>query len=72
MRRFFKIDKTCKDIFALLPRFFEDLLQSIGLVRGAATRSKTALAILQFSFHYFLAFPFKAFNIMYFRWQTKE
>ena len=47
---FFKIDKACKEIFAILPRFLEDL------VRGAVTRTKTALAIW---FHYFSAFPFK-------------
>ena len=45
---FFKINKTCKEIFAILPRFLEDLLQSEDLVRGAATRTKTALALLQF------------------------
>ena len=44
---FFKIDKVCKEIFAILPRFFEDWHQSEDLVRGAATRTKTALVILQ-------------------------
>ena len=68
---FFKIDKVCKETFAILPRFLEDLLQSEDLVRGAATRTKTALTIFQFWFHYFSAFPFKAFGI-YFPWQTKE
>ena len=34
--------------FAILPRFLEDLLQSEDLVRGAATRTKTALTIFQF------------------------
>ena len=43
----------------------------IYLVRGAATRTKTALIIFQFWFDYFSAFPFKAFGI-YFPWQTKE
>ena len=38
---------------------------------GAANRTKTALAILQFWFHYFSAFSFKAFGI-YFPWQTEE
>ena len=68
---FFKIDKACKEIFAILPRFLEDLLPREDLVRGAATRTKTALTIFQFWFHYFSAFPFKAFGI-YFPWQTKE
>ena len=45
---FFKIDKACKEIFGLLPRFLEDLLWSGDLVRGAATRTKTALTIFQF------------------------
>ena len=68
---FFKIDKACKEIFAILPRFLEDLLQRENLVRGAATRTKTALTIFQFWFHYFSAFPFNAFGI-YFPWQTEE
>ena len=41
------------------------------LVRGATNRTKTALAILQFLFHYFSAFLFEAFGV-YFSWQTKE
>ena len=68
---FFKIDKASKEIFAILPRFLEDWLQSEDLVRGAATRTKIALTTFQFWFHYFSAFPFKAFGI-YFAWQTKE
>ena len=40
------LDKACKEIFATLPRFLEELLQSEDLVRGAATRTKTALTIL--------------------------
>ena len=39
---FFKIDKAYQEIFAILSRFLEDLLQSENLVRGAATRTKTA------------------------------
>ena len=35
-------------IFAILPRFLEDLLQNEDLVQGAATQTKTALAIFQF------------------------
>ena len=70
---FFKIDKACKEIFAILPMFLEDLLQSEDLVRGAATRTNTALTIFQFWFHYFSAFPFKAFGIpVYFPRQTEE
>ena len=68
---FFKIDKQCKEIFAILPRFLKDLLQSEDLVHGAATRTKTTLTIFQFWFHYFSAFSFKAFGI-YFPWQTKK
>ena len=41
------------------------------LVRGDATWTKTALAILQFWFHYFSMFPFEAL-IVYFPWETKE
>ena len=68
---FFKIDKACKEIFAILPRFLEDLLQSEDLVRGAAIRTKIALTIFQFWFHKFSAFPLKAFGV-YFPWQTEE
>ena len=68
---FFEIDKACKEIFTVLPRFLGDLLQSEDLVRGTATRTKTALDILQFWFHYFSAFSFEAFGI-YFPWQTKK
>ena len=45
--RFFKIDKACKEIFAILSSFLKDLLQSEDLVQGAATWTKTTLAILQ-------------------------
>ena len=65
---FFKIDKACKEIFVTLQRFFEDLLQSEDLIRRAATRTKTALTIFQFWFHYFSAFPFKAFGIFLVNW----
>ena len=65
-----KINKSCKEIFSILPRFLEDLLQSEDLFHSAATRTKTALAILLFWFHYFSAFPFKTFGI-YFPLQTK-
>ena len=60
---FFKMGKACKDMFAILPRFIEDLLQSKDLLRGHATGMKTALAILHFYFQYFLALPFNAFDI---------
>jgi len=59
---FFKVNKACKEVFAIFPRFLKDLLQSEDLVRGAATWTETALTI-QFGFHYFTAFPFKAFGI---------
>ena len=62
----FQDHKACKEIFATLRRFHEGLLHSEDLVRGAATRTKTALAILQFWFHYFSAFG------IYFFWQTEE
>ena len=61
-----KIDKAGKKIFAILPKFLEDLLQSKDMVHGAATRTKTALAIFQFWFHHFSAFG------IYFPGQTKE
>jgi len=54
-----------------LQDILKDLFQSEDLVRGAATWAKSALSILQFGFHCFTAFPFKAFGI-YFSWQTKQ
>jgi len=68
---FFEVNKACKEVFAIFPRFLKDLLQSEDLAHGAATWAKSALSIFQFGFHYFTAFPFKAFGI-YFSWQTKQ
>ena len=44
----FQDRKAFKKIFAIIPRFLEDLRQSEDLVRGAATRTKTALTIFRF------------------------
>ena len=44
----FQDRKACKEIFAILPKFFEDLLQCEDVVCGAANRTKTALTIFQF------------------------
>ena len=35
-----------REMFAMLPSFLEDLLQSEDLVRGTATRTKTVVATL--------------------------
>jgi len=67
----FEVNKASKEVFAVFPRFLKDFLQSKNLVRGAVTWMKTALSILLFRFHYFTAFPFKAFD-MHFSWQTKK
>ena len=67
----FRNRQSTKEIFTVLPRFLDDLLQSEDLVRSTATRTKTALDNLQFWFHYFFAFSFEAFGI-YFPWQTKK
>jgi len=68
---FFEVNKAFKEIFAIFIRLLKDWIQSKDLVRGAVTRTKTTLPILQFGFHYFTAFPFKAFG-KYFSWQTKQ
>ena len=44
----FPDQQACKEIFAILPRFLEDLLQSEDLVGDAMTRTKIALTIFQF------------------------
>ena len=48
------------------PKISQRFIQSEDLVCGAATRTKSALAILQFWFHNFSAFG------IYFSRQTKE
>jgi len=53
----FTINKACKEIFAIFPRFLKDLLQSEDLVSGATTWTKIGLSILQFKFHNFTEFP---------------
>ena len=44
----FEIDKTCSDIFGILPRFFENLV-SENLVWSATVMTKATLGILQLS-----------------------
>ena len=44
----FRNRQSIKEIFTVLPRFLDDLLQSEDLVRSTATRTKTALDNLQF------------------------
>ena len=68
---FFLINKACEDILCILLGILKNLPQSENLVRGAATWAKTTLAIFQFWFHYFSAFPFKAFGI-HFSWKAKK
>ena len=43
----FQDRQSMQKIFAILPRFLEDLLQSEDSVRGATTRTKTARMIFQ-------------------------
>jgi len=43
---FSKVDKTCLDIFGILQRFIETLLESENLVCSATARTKTALGII--------------------------
>jgi len=66
----FEVDKACKEVFTILPKFLKDILQNEDLVRGIEIRTKTALSILLL----FTAFSFKRFGIWHvvFSWQTKR
>ena len=57
-----EIGKARVDIFATLPRFHKNLLESENLVCNATTGMKTASGIIQFWFNYFAASFFKAFG----------
>ena len=60
---FFKINKTCIDLFRIFPRLLTDLLPGKDLVHCASARTKAALSIRQFRLDYSKAFLFKAFGI---------
>jgi len=60
---FLKVDKTCVDIFGVLPRFLEDLLDSENLVCSATSGAKTVLGILQFWFKCHTAHFYKALDV---------
>ena len=49
----FWINKACEDIFCIPQEFLKNWPESENLARGAATWTKTALAIFQLWFHYF-------------------
>jgi len=55
----------------MFPRFFENLLESQNLACSITVRTKTALGILQFCFHYFVASFLKTRGIHFSR-EAKE
>ena len=59
-------DRQSIQFFAVLPRFLEDLLQSEDLIRGAATRTQSALTSdhIPVLIPLFSAFLFKAFGVL--------
>jgi len=59
---FFEIDKTCVNIFFVLRRYFDYVLESGNLACSATAGTKTALGILCFWFNYFAASRFKALD----------
>jgi len=54
---------VCKEIFGILTRFHETLLQSENLVSIATVGTKTALGVLQLWFNYFVASFIKSLAI---------
>jgi len=57
---FLEVDKTCVDVFCILPRFLKNLLESENLICNATGGTKTALGIIPVWFNYFAASFFKA------------
>ena len=57
-----QVDKACVNVFATLPRFHKNMLESENLVCSATTGTKTALATTQFWFSYFAASFLKALD----------
>ena len=53
-------DKTCVDVFGILPRFLKNLLESENLGCSAMAGTKIALGIIQLWFNYFAASFIKA------------
>jgi len=64
---FLTVDKTCVDIFCILLKFLEDLLESENLVYMCHSQDETALGILELWFNYFAASFFKALGIYFFK-----
>jgi len=50
-----KVNKTCEDVFGILSRFIENLLETENLLSSVAVRTKTNLVILKLSFFQFAA-----------------
>jgi len=65
---FLEVDKKFIDVFGILPRFLENLLESENLVFNATAGAKTALGIIQLWFNNFVPSVFKAVDI-YFSWK---
>jgi len=57
---FFEVDKTCADIFGILPRFMGKLLESEKIFCSSTARTKTAPGVLQLWIDYFEASFLKA------------
>jgi len=64
---FFKVHKTCVDVFETLPRFLENLLESENLICVDAARTKHVQGIIKLWFNYFNASFFHALGIYFSR-----
>jgi len=56
---FLEVDKKCVDVFDILPRFVENLLQSENLVCNATAMTKSTLDIVQILFKLFRGIYFQ-------------
>jgi len=66
-RMLLDVDKTCADIFDILARFLENLLESENSAYNATTGAKTALGITQLWFNHFMASFFEALGLHFSR-----
>jgi len=62
---FFEVNKTCVDVFGILPRFLQNLLESENVVCCAAAGMKTTLGIIQLWFNYFATSFFMPLGIYF-------
>jgi len=68
---FIEVDKTCVDVFGILPGFHKKLLEIENLVCSATFKTKTTTGYPPILFQYFMASFFKPLG-RHFYWKAKE